>query len=96
MGEAMPSLLDIEARRYKRHMTQMSAAVKVEHSSHEPETAAWRTAVLRTLDEVKGSLCLSLILAESLSLCGYRHGWQAWVSLVGVPIWFGLRKLRAL
>jgi hypothetical protein len=92
----MHSLLDIGVRRSKHLIMQTSAARMTDQASEAPETTPWRLAAERTLDEVKGALCLSLILAEALSLCGYRHGWQAWVSLVGVPIWFGLRKLRVL
>jgi hypothetical protein len=92
----MQVLLDIGLRRYKPVIMSVAAAVKADSISEAPEDAAWRVAASNTLTEVTRALCLSLIFSEALSLCGYRHGWQSWVSLMGIPLWFCLRKLRVL
>ena len=58
--------------------------------------AAWRDSALWVLDEAKGAASLSLIAAVGLSLAGQGHGWQQWLSLLGIVAWIGLRKSHLL
>jgi hypothetical protein len=74
----------------------VTAAVKADPISEAQEDASWRVSASNALTEITRALCLSLIFSVTLSLCGYRDGWQSWVSLMGIPLWFCLRKLRVL